>query len=73
MIICIMHLLYYHKFVAVYKTGTGAWGPGTWGRKTRDLGTSSGGRGDRWDGDAVREIQGHGGHKDINDNCKSQR
>lgn len=42
-------------------------------RKTRDLGTSSGGRGDRWDGDAVREIQGHGGHKDINDNCKSQR
>lgn len=40
---------------------------GTWGHQF------SGGRGDRWDGDAVREIQGHGGHKDINDNCKSQR
>ena len=37
------------------------------GIKTRDLGTSSGGRGDMWDGDAVREIQGHGGRKDIND------
>ena len=52
---------------------TRVWGPGTWGRKTRVLGTSSGGRGDMWDGDAVREIQGHGGRKDINDYCKSRR
>ena len=33
---------------AVYKSGTG-----TWGRETRDLRTSSMGRGDVWDGDAV--------------------
>ena len=28
------------------------WGLGTWGRETRDLRTSSVGRGDVWDGDA---------------------
>ena len=44
---------------------------GTWGRKTRDLRTSSRGRGDVWDGDAGHQIQGHGGRKDINDLQKS--
>lgn len=43
------------------------WGLGTWGRKTRDLETSSRGRGDTWDGDAGHQVQGHGGRKDIND------
>ena len=37
--------------LAVYKTVTG----------TRTLGTSSMGRGDVWDGDAGRQIQGRGG------------
>ena len=32
--------------------GTRAWGLGTWGRETRDLRTSSMGRGDVWEGDA---------------------
>ena len=32
--------------------GTRVWGLGTWGRETRDLRTSSMGRGDVWDGDA---------------------
>ena len=39
------------------------WGLGTWGRETRDLGTSSMGRGDVWDGNAG----------DVNDHCKSRR
>ena len=52
---------------------TQVWGLGTWGRKTRDLGTSSRGRGDMWDGDAGHQVQGHGGPKDINDYCKSRR
>ena len=30
--------------------GTRVWGLGTWGRETRDLGKSSMGRGDVWDG-----------------------
>ena len=38
---------------AVYKSGTG-----TWGRETRDLGTSSMGRGDVWDRDAGLQSQG---------------
>ena len=32
--------------------GTRVWGLGTWGRVGRDVGTSSMGRGDVWDGDA---------------------
>ena len=32
--------------------GTRVWGLGTWGRETRDMTTSSMGRGDIWDGDA---------------------
>ena len=31
---------------------------GTWEREMRDLGTSSMGRKDEWDGDAERQIQG---------------
>ena len=31
--------------------GTRVWGLGTWGRVGRDVGTSSMGRGDVWDGD----------------------
>ena len=40
---------------------------GTWGRETRDLGTSTTGRGDVWDWDEGRQIQGHGGHRDVNE------
>ena len=46
------------------------WGLGTWERETRDLGTSSMVRGDAWDGDAGRQIQGR---RDVNDYCKSRR
>ena len=57
-------------FRAVYKTGTGtrgrghwdAWGVVTRGRETRDLGTSSMGRGDEG-----RQIQGRGGNGDVNE------
>ena len=52
---------------AVYKTGTRTRGRrhwdacvGTWGGKTRDLGTSSMGRKDVWDWDAGRQIQERG-------------
>ena len=40
---------------------------GTWGRETRDLGTSSMGRGDVWDGDAgtIMIIEKVGGKCDI--------
>ena len=41
--------------------GTRVWGLVTRGRETRDLGTSSMERGDVWDGDAGRQIQGRGG------------
>ena len=41
--------------------GTRVWGLGTWGREAKDLGTSSMGRGDVWDGDAGRQIQGRRG------------
>ena len=37
--------------------GTRVWGLVTLGRETRDLGTSSMGRGDVWDGDVGRQIQ----------------
>ena len=43
------------------KNGTRVWGLVTRGRETRDLGTSSMGRRDVWDGDAGRQIQGRGG------------
>ena len=42
----------------------------TWRRETRELGTSSMGRWDVWDGDAGRQIQGRG---DVNEHCKSRR
>ena len=42
-------------------TGTRLWGLVTRGRETKELGTSSMGRGDVWDGDARRQIQGSGG------------
>ena len=63
-------------FAAVYKSGTGTRGRGhgdacvgTWGlgRETRDLGTSSMGRGDVWDGDVGLETQGRRGRGDDND------
>ena len=38
--------------------GTHVWGLGTWGRETRDLRTSSMGRGDVWDGDRGRQKLG---------------
>ena len=60
--------------LCTYKTGTGTRGRGhwdacvgTWGGETRDLGTSSMGRGDVWDGDAGRQIQGRGGRRDVNE------
>ena len=66
------------------KTGTGpgqgdgdirtrVWGHVTRGRETRDLGTSSMGRGDVWDEDVGRQIQGRGGRGDVNENCQSRR
>ena len=62
-----------HDVWAVYKTGTGALGRlcGNLGRETGDLGTSSMGRGDMWDGDAGRQIQGRGERRDVNE-CLSQ-
>ena len=48
------------------------WGLVTRGRETRDLGTSSMGSGDVWDGDAGRQIQGRGGRGvHVNDYCDS--
>ena len=68
------------KYTAVYKTGTGRRGRGhcdacsgnfeSWKRETKDLGTSSMGRGDEWGGDAGRQIRGR---RDVNDYCKSRR
>ena len=52
-------------------TGRCVWGLGTWGRKMRDLGTSSMGHQDVWDGDMRRQIQGRRGHGDVY--CKSRR
>ena len=67
---------------AVYKSGTGTRGrghrdacvgTGTWGRETRDLRTSSMGRGDVWDGDAGMSNTGTQGTRDVNDYRKSRR
>ena len=44
-------------------------GLGTWGRETRDLRTSSMGRGDVWDGDAGTSNTGTQGTQDVNDYC----
>ena len=67
-------------FWAVYKSGTGTRGRGrgrgcgdacvgtlVWGRETRDLRTSSMGRGDVWDGDTGTLNQGCRGCRDDND------
>ena len=66
--------------MAVYKSGTGTRGRGhrdacvgTWGRETRDLRTSSMGRGDVWDGDAGTSKTGMQGTRDVNDYRKSRR
>ena len=48
---------------------TRVWGLGTWGRETRDLRTSSMGRGDVWDGDAGTSNTGTQGTQDVNDYC----
>ena len=53
--------------------GTRVWGLGTWGRETRDLRTSSMGRGDVWDGDAGTSNTWTQGTRDVNDYCKSRR
>ena len=46
------------------------WGLGTWGCETRDLRTSSMGRGDVQDRDAGMSKTGT---RDVNDYCKSRR
>ena len=58
-------ILQVYLFTAVYKTGAGTRGRGHWDASVRtcDLGTSSMGRGDVWDGDA----------EDVNEYCKSLR
>ena len=48
---------------------TRVWGLGTWGRETRDLRTSSMGRGDVWDGDAGTSYTGTQGTQDVNGYC----
>ena len=70
---------------AVYKSGTGTrgrghrdacvWdlGLGTWGRNTRNLRTSSMGRGDVWDGETGTSKTGTQGTRDVNDYRKSRR
>ena len=45
--------------------GTRVWGLGTWGRETRDLRTSSMGRGDVWDGDSGTSKTGTQGTRDV--------
>ena len=66
----------------MYKSGMGTRGRGhrdacvgTWnvGRETRDLRTSTMGRGDVWDGDARTSNTGTQGRRDVNDYCKSRR
>ena len=59
----------------VCKSGTGTLGRvcgelGTWGRDTRDLGTSRMGRGDVWDLHSGRQIQRRGGRGDVNNYCQ---
>ena len=53
--------------------GTRVWGLGTWGRETRDLGTSSIGHGDVWDGDEETSNTGTQGTRDVNNYCKSRK
>ena len=53
--------------------GTRVWGLGTRGRETRDLRTSSMGRGDVWDGDSGKSKTGTQGMRDVNDYRKSRR
>ena len=53
--------------------GTRVWGLGTWGGETRDLGKSSMGRGDVWDGDEGTSNAGTQGMQDVNDYCKSRK
>ena len=53
--------------------GTRVWGLGTYGRETRDLRTSSVGRGDVWDGDAGTSNTGTQRTRDVNNYCKSRR
>ena len=48
--------------------GTRVWGLGTWGRDTRNLRTSSMGRGDVWDGETGTQRT-----QDVNDYRKSRR
>ena len=47
--------------------GTRVWGLGTWGRETRDLTTSSMGRGDVWDEDEGTSNTGTQGKRDDDD------
>ena len=53
--------------------GTRVWGHGTWGGETRDLRTSTMGRGDVWDGDAGTSKTGMQGTRDVNEFHKSRR
>ena len=53
--------------------GTRVWGLGNWGRETRDLRTSSIGRGDVWDGDTGTSNTGTQGMRNVNDYRKSRR
>ena len=53
--------------------GTRVWGLGTWGRDTRNLRTSSMGRGDVWDGETGTSKTGTQGTRDVNDYRKSRR
>ena len=46
---------------------------GTSGRETRDLGTSTMGRRDVWDGDTGTSNTGTQGRRDVNDYSKSRR
>ena len=48
--------------------GTRVWGLGTWGRETRDLGTSSMGRGDEGTSNTATQ-----GTRDVNNYCKSRK
>ena len=53
--------------------GTRVCGLGTWGRETRDLRTSSIGRGDVGNGDAGISKTGMQGTRNVNNYCKSRR
>ena len=59
--------------MAVYKTGTGLKGTGTLGRVCGDSGTWGHQVWGMWDRAVGRQIQGCGGHRDMNDHCKNQR